>query len=176
MTDPRTSGPPELPTAASSGRLATAWIRTLWDRVPPDRQRFLRFAVVGVSGIAVNLGFMALGRVIFSGLGAAPSEFAASGLGIVVSIFTNFILNDLWTWGDREKGTRRRDIAARLLAYYVGAGIAAGLQFGTFGVLYGALGVNPYAAQLAGIALGMIVNYVINNRVVFRDKKEHHQP
>ncbi|TNF23193.1 MAG: GtrA family protein [Deltaproteobacteria bacterium] len=151
-------------------------IRALWDRVPPERQRFLRFAVVGVSGVAVNLGVMALARAAFADLAPDPREFIASALGIIVSIFTNFILNDVWTWGDRRKGSRRRDFALRMFAYYVGAGIAAGLQFGTFALLYGAFALNPYLAQLTGIALGMVVNYVINNRVVFRDKKEQSQP
>jgi len=151
-------------------------MRALWDRVPPERQRFLRFAVVGASGVIVNLGVMALVRMALTGLQADAREFISSAAGILVSIFTNFILNDVWTWGDRLKGTRRRDFALRLFAYYVGAGIAAGLQFGTFALLYGAFAMNPFLAQLAGIALGMVVNYVINNRVVFRDKKEHSQP
>jgi len=144
-------------------------IRALWERVPPERQRFVRFAVVGASGVVVNLGFMALGRFIFTPFAGDVREFLASALGILVSIFTNFILNDLWTWGDRPKGARRRDFAARLAAYYVGAGVAAALQFGAFALLYSGFGFHPILAQLAGIALGMVVNYVINNRVVFKD-------
>ncbi len=151
-------------------------IGALWERIPPEKQRFLRFAVVGVSGIAVNLGVMAVARVLLADLEPDPREFLASALGIIVSIFTNFILNDVWTWGDRSKGPRRRDFALRLFAYYVGAAVAAALQFGTFALLYSGFGLNPFAAQLAGIGLGMVVNYVINNRVVFRDKKEQSQP
>lgn len=145
-------------------------IRALWERVPPERQRFVRFAVVGASGVAVNLGVMALGRVIFTPLAGDVREFLASALGILVSILTNFLLNDVWTWGDRPKGPRRRDFAARLLAYYLGAGVAAALQFGTFALLFSAFGLYPFLAQLAGIALGMVVNYGINNRVVFKDR------
>ena len=30
-------------------------IRALWERIPPERQRFVRFAIVGASGVVVNL-------------------------------------------------------------------------------------------------------------------------
>ncbi len=148
-------------------------IRALWQRVvTPERQRFIRFAVVGVSGVVVNLGFVALGRLAFAEAAPAARDFLSSGLGIVVSIFTNFILNDYWTWGDRKKGTRRRDFLLRMAAYYAGAAFAAGLQFATFALFYSGFGVDVYIAQLVGIALGTVVNYVINNRLVFRDKQE----
>jgi len=157
-------------------------IRALWERVPPERQRFARFAVVGASGVLVNLGFMALGRLAFFGLDGDLRELLASALGILISIFTNFVLNDLWTWGDRDKGVRRRDFLVRLVAYYIGAGLAAALQFGTFAALYALFELERaaqvgavhflYLAQLAGIGVGMVLNYIINNRVVFRDRKE----
>lgn len=161
-------------------------IRALWERVPPERQRFARFAVVGASGVVVNLTFMAIGRIVFYDLDGDLREFLASALGIIVSIFTNFLLNDVWTWGDRVKGVRRRDFLVRLTAYYIGAGLAAALQFGTFAALYAIFALEQaaqqgavytlYLAQLCGIGVGMILNYVINNRVVFRDRKEPPPP
>lgn len=147
------------------GRLAA-----LWDKLPPERQRFARFAVVGASGVFVNFAFLTLGLWIFAGLDDNPREAAASALGIAVSIASNFFLNDVWTWGDRKKGARRRDYAMRLSTYAVGAGIAAAIQFGVAALFRSAFGAHVYLAQAAGIAVGTIVNYVINNRVVFKDK------
>lgn len=141
----------------------------LWDRQPPERQRFLRFAVVGASGVLVNFAFLTIGLWAFSGLGTGR-EAAASGLGIVASIITNFLLNDVWTWGDRKKGTRKRDVAWRLSTYAVGAGIAAALQFGIAALFRSLLGAHVYLAQAVGIAVGTVVNYLINNHVVFKDK------
>ncbi|MCA9517244.1 MAG: GtrA family protein [Myxococcales bacterium] len=151
-------------------------IRALWERIPPERQRFVRFAIVGASGVVVNLAFMALGRGLFAELGESQRNFAASALGLVVSIFSNFLLNSVWTFGDRQRGGRRREIAARVVAYYLGSAVAAGIQYGTFALVYLGASLGPddvigiYGAQLLGIALGTVVNYVINNKVVFRDR------
>lgn len=141
----------------------------MWERQPPERQRFLRFAVVGASGVLVNFAFLTLGLWVFKGLGGGR-EAAASALGIVASVVTNFLLNDVWTWGDRKKGTRKRDVAWRLSTYAVGAGIAAALQFGIAALFRSALGAHVYVAQAVGIAVGTVVNYLINNHVVFKDK------
>lgn len=142
----------------------------LWERQPEGRQRFLRFAVVGASGVLVNFAFLSIGLWLFASLPDSTREAAASALGIVVSIFTNFLLNDVWTWGDRKKGTRKRDVALRFSTYAVGAGIAAALQFGIAALFREGLGAHVYLAQAAGIAVGTIVNYIISNKLVFKDK------
>ena len=54
----------------------------LWERQPPERQRFLRFAVVGASGVLINFAFLTLGLWAFSSLGE-HTEAAASALGIL---------------------------------------------------------------------------------------------
>ncbi len=130
----------------------------------------MRFALVGASGVFVNFAFLTLGLAIFSMLGPSEKEAAASALGIGASILSNFFLNDIWTWGDRKKGLRKRDVALRLSTYALGAGIAAALQFGIAALCRASFGAHVYLAQAAGIAVGTLVNYVINNRVVFKDK------
>ena len=142
----------------------------LWERQPEGRQRFLRFAVVGASGVLVNFAFLSIGLWLFSGWSDSARDAAASALGIAVSIFTNFLLNDVWTWGDRKKGTRKRDVAWRFSTYAVGAGIAAALQFGIAALFRSAFGAHVYLAQAAGIAVGTVVNYIISNKLVFKDK------
>lgn len=142
-----------------------------WRRLGPERQRFVRFAVVGASGVVVNFAFMALGLWLCAGLDAEAREPLASALGIAVSVFSNFLLNDAWTWGDRGKGARKRDWVLRFSAYSLGAGIGAAAQFGTFLALRGAFDLHVYLSQGAGILVGTALNYVINNRLVFKDKQ-----
>jgi putative flippase GtrA len=135
-----------------------------------DKKRFLRFAVVGASGVAVNMGVLALALWGLSPrLEGSSLDFAAAAIATVISIMTNFLLNDLWTWGDREKGSRKRDFLGRMGAYYLGASVAAGLSLGAFAFASTVLGLGVYLAQLIGIGLGTVVNYVINNRLVFKD-------
>jgi putative flippase GtrA len=147
-------------------------LETMWASLSPSTQRFVRFAAVGASGVAVNLAFMALGLGLFDALSASLREGLASALGICVSVLSNFVLNDVWTWGDRAKGSRKRDWLMRLTAYSVGAGVGAALQFGAFLGLRTWLDLHVYLAQVAGILLGTVVNFIINNRVVFRDRAQ----
>ena len=145
-------------------------IRRLLDRVTPEQRRFVKFCVVGASGVGVNLAFVWLGLRLFSAWTEEAAEVAASALGILVSVLSNFVVNDLWTWGDRQKGKRKRDLLARVALYYLASAAAVGIQFGVAVGLSQGFGWNIYAAQLVGIALGTVANYVANNRWTFRDQ------
>lgn len=77
---------------------------------------FLKFAIVGASGVVVNLAALAL----FSALGMRSSF--ASALAIQVSILTNFVINDRWTFADRRTEHRWVSRAVRFqLISLVGA-------------------------------------------------------
>jgi dolichol-phosphate mannosyltransferase len=136
-----------------------------------EQRRFLKFCLVGTSGVPVNLFFTWLGyRFLFQSLGAETRTAAASLCGILISIFTNFLLNDLWTWGDREKAQGRGPILARLGRFYLVCSIASAIQFGTAMGLGVWLQLHYLVAQLCGIGLAMAVNFVINNAWTFRDR------
>jgi putative flippase GtrA len=119
--------------------------------------------------VAVNLAFVWVGLRLFAAAPETTREALASALGILVSVLTNFILNDGWTWGDRAKGARRRDFAMRVLRYYLASGAAVALQYGVAMALAAGADWDIYLAQLVGIALGTVVNYAINNVWTFRD-------
>ncbi|MAD61291.1 MAG: hypothetical protein CMH49_07260 [Myxococcales bacterium] len=61
---------------------------------------FLKFGAVGGSGVAVNLLCLALFRML------GFTDSLASALAIEVSIVSNFILNELWTFRDRVSDHR----------------------------------------------------------------------
>ena len=138
----------------------------------PERRRFVKFGIVGVSGVGVNLLFVHIGTILFADLSESTLEAAASALGIVVSVLTNFILNDLWTWSDRKKGSGKRDFFVRMGTFYLTAAVAAVFQFGTAQLLAQGLDWSIYIAQLIGIGLGMVINFVVNNVWTFRDKEQ----
>ena len=128
-------------------------------------RRILQFATVGVSGVLVNMASVWAGLQLVQAADPDLRDALASALGILVSVFTNFLLNDVWTWGDREKGSW----LSRLARYYLVSAAAALLQFGCAMGLRLLLDINLYLAQFSGIALGTIVNYVANNRWTFKD-------
>ncbi|WP_168210414.1 GtrA family protein [Persicimonas caeni] len=150
----------------------------------PERlKRLVKFGLVGVSGVFVNL---AVFEVLFR---MASMQFSvANALGIVVSIFTNFLLNDMWTWGDRVKGARRRDWFGRLTKYYVSASVAAGVQLlvasAAVALVFDSLivdipavvpveptsiDIGPTLAVLTGIIVGMGINFLASHLWAFRD-------
>ena len=139
--------------------------------------RFLKFAVVGTSGLVVNVIIFETARAtIFSMLEIDARIIASNAVGIVVSIFTNFMLNDRWTWGDREKTSFGR----RLIRYYAAASISAAIQigvtWGSFVLLWQYLptvvlehDVGPTLGLLTGIACGMFVNFLASHFWAFED-------
>ncbi len=60
--------------------------------------RFLKFCGVGASGVAVNLGVLFLLAEVFR-LNANLS----SAVAIEISIVSNFIINEFWTFSDRSQ-------------------------------------------------------------------------
>ena len=78
--------------------------------------KFLKFCTVGASGVVVNLGVMAALRAL-----DMRSSFA-SAWAIEVSILSNFIINELWTFRDqREHGTALHRAGRFQLVSMVGA-------------------------------------------------------
>jgi dolichol-phosphate mannosyltransferase len=136
-----------------------------------EQRRFIKFCIVGGSGVPVNLLCTWIGyHAVFAALEQTWRRAAAYLLGIGISIFTNFLLNDLWTWRDREKATR--GFLGRVARFYLVSSVAAALQFGVAMGLSEGLGLHYLLAQLAGIALATAINFLVNNLWTFRGKGE----
>lgn len=134
-----------------------------------EQRRFIKFCVVGTSGIPVNLlCTWAAYHWFFFSLDEAGRKGAAYLFGIAVSIFTNFLLNDIWTWRDREKAAK--GFFGRMLRFYLVSSAASGIQFGTAMGLTLGLDLHYLLAQLVGIALATAINFVVNNIWTFRGK------
>lgn len=146
--------------------------------------RVSRFAVVGGSGVVVNLVVFqaALFLLAPTALQKQYAIIVANACGIIISIFTNFLLNDRWTWGDRVKG-HAKDWRARLVKYYISASLAAAIQLAVTSVSYqwvwagvlpdwNGIASAPIAALLSGIACGMLMNFVASHMWAFKDASD----
>ncbi len=134
----------------------------------------MRFAAVGFAGVFVNMFcFWLAYEYLFEEQAALYRDVNAALFGIVVSIFTNFLLNDRWTWGDRKKG-RAVLWFWRLAKYYAVAGVGASLQLITLVVLL-TLALDERAfwevvfANLVGIGFATISNYLLMHFWSFRN-------
>lgn len=148
------------------------WVTRLMRRyLSREQRRFVKFCVVGASGVPVNLLCTWLAFRCLAGVVPGRSAVAIASLsGIALSIGSNFLLNDLWTWGDRHVPGAGR--AGRLLRFYAVASAAASVQYGLAMALVMLLGWHYLLAQLGGIALAMLLNYVANHKWTFRVRRE----
>ena len=125
--------------------------------------RILKFAVVGLSGVVVNMGLLYLLTHYF-GLYYLLSSIVA----IEVSILTNFVLNDIWTWRDRQK----KSYWKRMLQYHISVGITAVLANWLLLIFFTeVVGLYYMTANLIGISVGMLFNYTLNDLWTFRGQK-----
>lgn len=145
-----------------------------------ERRRFLKFCLVGGSGVVVNLAFVWIGNVLlFATLADNVKTPLAYALGIVVSIFTNFLFNHFWTWSD-VPGRGAGRFLVRLVKFYVVSSIAALVQFlvsnglAFFMKLYVQAGTGELHIlwkllfALVGIGVGMLINFFMNHYWTFK--------
>jgi len=124
------------------------------------RGYFIKFGLVGISGIAVNEGLLALfAKVFYWPLGIAGA------LAIEISIINNFLLNNYWTW----RGSREHTFRTRLLRYHSVAIISGLVNYGILLLLSG-FGMEPLLANLVGIGAGTIINFFLNHYWTFARK------
>jgi len=125
---------------------------------------FMRFLSVGFSGVVVNLGlYYLLTRLLSIRL-----EIAAP-IAIEVSIISNFILNNLYTFRERDS---KNGLRRRFLYFHMAAGLAGIVNYCIFIALANVFGVYDILANCVGILAGTMVNYMINSRFTWGDKKK----
>jgi putative flippase GtrA len=145
---------------------------------PLASARFAKFCAVGASGVIVNMGCLAL----FADALGAQANLAAA-LSIEISINTNFLINELWTFRDRRGASG--GVPGRWARFHAVSFVGAALQWSVFVALnaviawivggYGSTGgvmaaiSDPpdvgrwmYVSQLAGIALATLWNFTAN--------------
>ncbi|MEI7867891.1 MAG: glycosyltransferase family 2 protein [Candidatus Methylumidiphilus sp.] len=126
---------------------------------------FLKFAVVGASGVVVNLGFFTLF------LTAGINKYIASPMAIEISIISNFLLNNFWTFRWRKTKDRAR---IRGLKFNAVSFLALGVSYGTFVALSIFFPeVPPQLHQLVGIIPATLLNYFLNSYWTFKQVDEN---
>ncbi len=124
--------------------------------------RFIKFNLVGLSGVLVNEGVLVL-------LVSVGVYFVnASVLAIEVSIISNFLLNDFWTFHDRRHG----HIVTRLLKFngLMLIGLLVNLAILYLGTNF--LSIYYAVSNLIGIAAAFLVRYELSVRYAWIKKEE----
>lgn len=128
--------------------------------------RFIRFALVGFSGVFVDmLMFYFLSDPSTLGWGLTRSK----AISAEIAIFNNFLWNDLWTFGDlskRQPGKRQR--IKRFLKFNIICLAGLVLNILILNILFNGLGINRYAANLIAIFIVTLWNFWVNLKLGWR--------
>jgi dolichol-phosphate mannosyltransferase len=127
-------------------------------------REFLKFCIVGTSGVFVNMGLL----ILFTRMFGLLIEYA-SPIAIELSIISNFVLNNIWTFRTRLVKT---SLLKRLLRFHIVAFSAGIVNYIILLSLHYGLGFMDIIANLIGIAAATIVNYVLNSRWTWKKYSE----
>ncbi|HEY6431558.1 MAG TPA: GtrA family protein [Acetobacteraceae bacterium] len=122
--------------------------------------QFLKFGTVG------TLGFLADTAVVYA-LRGALGLYAAGMVSYLLVATLNWALNRVWTFRGRGSGPAHRQWARFLAANLLGLV----LNRGTYAVLVTVVPLcarQPVFAVAAGSLAGMMVNFTLSRRMVFR--------
>ena len=134
-------------------------INSWWIRLS-NSKTFIKFLIVGASGVVVNLGIFSL--LLSAGVG----KYIASPLAIEASIISNFLLNNFWTfrWRKTKDGFRIKSLSFQAVSL-----MALSVSYFTFLCMVFLLPNMPsYFAQALGVPPAMLVNYFLNSKWTFR--------
>ncbi len=131
--------------------------------VPTVASRWLRFNAVGLAGVALQVGVLAVLTRL-----AGWHYFPATLVAVELTLLHNLAWHERWTWRDRPRltGTARVSRAARFHAVNGGVSVAGNATL--MWVLAGRLGLDPLLANLLAVAACALLNFLGSDRLVFR--------
>ena len=126
--------------------------------------RFLKFALVGLSGVLVNEGLLWLLTENF-GL----YYLLSAAIAVETAIITNFILNDICTFRDRRTPGNRSLLGRGLKFNLVSLG-GLGINIAILWTVTEVVGISYLISNLIGIAGATLWNFTINTLWTWRVK------
>jgi len=125
---------------------------------------FVKFGIVGASGMIVNLGFF----TVFLSLGI--NKYLASPLAIEISIVSNFLFNNYWTF--RQRRTKDR-VRIKGLKFNLVSIISLGISYSTFvGLSLMFPDAAPQFNQFLSIIPATMTNYLLNSYWTFKSARK----
>jgi len=119
--------------------------------------RFLKFGLVGISGVFVNEGLLWL---FWGTMGMYLA--LASIISVEFSIIWNFMWNEIWTFHDRGK-EGAGEFFKRMGKFNLVSFVGLVLNVSILMLLHLTFGIYPLTANIAGIAVAFIWNFAANN-------------
>ncbi len=123
-----------------------------------------RFYTVGASGLLVNYLVSFLFGAVLSNLW----YIYATMIGIVFSMTSNFVLNKLWTFEDRNTTAKRTLV--QYITFLAFSSIGAAFQLGMVYMLVSSEHMSYALALFVSVAIASIGNFILNKKWTFKEK------
>ena len=124
---------------------------------------FIKFAIVGLSGLFVNL--LSLTWLLNEGM----NKYIASPISIELSIISNFLLNNYWTFRHRENTSK---LHIKGLKFNFVSIVSLAISYSTFVLIMFIFPKTiPQLAQAIGVVPAILTNYLSNAYWTFRESK-----
>ncbi len=123
--------------------------------------RFVMFGLVGAFGVGVHLLALFIYRFGFD-----FNFFWAQGLAAMTAMTTNFLINNVFTYRDRQLSGFK--LLWGLLSFYAVCGIGLAASVGVADWLYGHDGQKWWVAGLLGAVVGSVWNYAASSAVTWK--------
>lgn len=137
-------------------------INVFWIRLQSSKT-FIKFAIVGVSGIGINLASFTTLLVL------GMDKFLASPIAIETSIIWNFLLNNKWTFRWR---VMKNSVQIRGLRFNLVSLVALAVSYSTFVLLSVSFPqVAPQVHQIISVLPATAINYFLNSYWTFEKSK-----
>ncbi len=135
------------------------------------KRRFIKFGMVGASGVVVNLVVLYVCQeFLFSAIATSGMRLNAS---LAVAIFfataNNFYWNRAWTWRDRQQHPDKH-LLLHFGQYAIAVWVGIALQFILTKLLVQHM--HYLLANASAIVMASVFNFLVNNFWTFR----HHKP
>ncbi len=130
-------------------------------------KRLIKFAVVGVIGFIVQT--LVFEILLHSNLPFFNLPFNATATAAEVAVVSNFIWSNLWTFADRK--LKISQVPAKFIQFNLGSLGSIGAQWVTVRIGTGIFGADFWPVHISyiiGIGLGMISNYLVYSRLIWR--------
>ena len=120
--------------------------------------KFLKFCVVGTTGMALDFGVTWLLKEK-----AGINKYISNSTGFIVAASSNYILNRIWTFQSNDPR-----IAGQYFSFVVISVIGLGLNNFIIYILHDRLNYNFYLSKLFAIVVVTIWNFLMNLIITFR--------
>lgn len=122
--------------------------------------KFLKFGIVGATGMIVDFGLTYLFKEIIK-----IQKYVANAIGFTAAAISNYFLNRIWTFHSTDPA-----VTIQFFKFFLVSLIGLGINTMILYILVNKYKKNFYFSKLIAIAVVMLWNFTINFLITFTEK------